>query len=358
MDTYDIDKKHKNMMDLYDRKINTFIVNKNKYIQTKKRIEDKTVKYENIKTDLTDPVELMRNSLRIISCKKKLKNLNTMFEFNDKKSLKTRDRYIKLVYPFLSTYYMNSNNNKKIDAVKKYILKVDPTLYTSIKQQRILYCDICQSKNLKFIETGQYFCDSCGNINNQFLDETSFDNSYDSKYSRSSPSYSRKSFFIIHLSRLFCITQKNKKHMSSKLIERLIKEMENDDIYHRDKISSDLVIKYLKKMYLNDYTYDVPYIISKIKNENPPVISAIDFDKLIKWFQEFELVWPYIKNESQKSINYQYILRKLLELIENYDEYLDRIKISKTQSNIQKLDKIWKKGCEFLKWQYIPTYAL
>ena len=359
MDTYDIDKKHIKLMNGYNDQIIKFNENLEKYKNTKHHMIKVMEKYKDIKNKSTDFNKIMKITAKIISLKNKLKNIDEMFYKNSKNTSRERDNYIRLVHPYLSMYYINNDDNTKLKAIRKYILKIDSKLYTSVNQKRIMYCDTCESEDLKFIQTGQYFCEKCGNINNQFLDEISFDTSYDSRYKTTAPNYSRKSFFMLHLSRLLCITQKNKSHISDGLVERIKKEMYNDGISNLEIIiSSDLVIKYLKKLELNDYTYDVAYIISKIKHERPPVITTADLSKLTKCFQEFELIWPYIKEPSQKSINYQYVLRKLLELLENYDIYLNRIKISQTLSNVQKLDKVWKKACIILRWQFIPTHSL
>ena len=58
--------------------------------------------------------------------------------------------------------------------------------------------------------------------------------------------------------------------------------------------------------------------------------------------------------ERKNFLSYSYVLHKFCELLE-YDNLLCYFSLLKSREKLQEQDKIWKKICEELKWEYIPS---
>jgi|ETNvirenome_6_85_1030632.scaffolds.fasta_scaffold01019_9 hypothetical protein len=358
MDSYDILHIHTNKILNYKDKFKKNVKNKDILYESKNNLTDILNKQLAFKKNVCnyDFESFVNISIYIIQLKDEIKYIkNKLYNYENNINVELNE-YMKKTHKYLSLYMLGTDKEREY-AINQYMLLVDPVLYVSIKRKRIICCELCNSKYINFVEHGEYVCKKCSHITKRLLDEISYDNSNDTNFLSKASNYSRKTFFMSHVRAFMGLPKKNKKQISIKLVNRIKQEMLDNNINNlKSNISSELVIKYLKQMGLSNYVGDTAFIISKIKGEKLPIINADDLNKIIEMFTEFELIWPHIKNINQKSINYQYILKKILELLENYDKYLNRIKISNNNNNIKKLDIIWKRACKLLKWQFINTY--
>ena len=53
-------------------------------------------------------------------------------------------------------------------------------------------------------------------------------------------------------------------------------------------------------------------------------------------------------------LSYSYVLYKFCELLDE-DQYLQYFPLLKSKSKLYAQDQIWKKICDTLRWEYIPT---
>lgn len=60
------------------------------------------------------------------------------------------------------------------------------------------------------------------------------------------------------------------------------------------------------------------------------------------------------KNNRKNFLNYPYVIRKILELL-NQKKYMDYFPLLKSNKRIRQHDKLWRKLCIEMKWKFIPT---
>ena len=74
-----------------------------------------------------------------------------------------------------------------------------------------------------------------------------------------------------------------------------------------------------------------------------------------KMFEEVTISFKNIKNKGRSSIFvYDYTIHKLLELL-SLDIYKQHFNPPKNPDKIIEYDKLWKKICDDLNWEFIPT---
>jgi len=110
----------------------------------------------------------------------------------------------------------------------------------------------------------------------------------------------------------------------------------------------------LKKLGYNKYYEHIPFIKEKL-GIKPPVMSPELEDKLFNLFMELQA--PYSKfcpDDRVNFLNYYYTAYKLCELLKE-NQYLEHFPMLKDREKRIEQDNIWKKICEELDWEFIPT---
>jgi len=110
----------------------------------------------------------------------------------------------------------------------------------------------------------------------------------------------------------------------------------------------------LKKLGFNKYYEHIPFIKDKL-GIKPPIMSTELEEKLCKLF--IELQAPYSKfcpNSRVNFLNYYYTAYKLCQLL-GETKYLADFPMLKDREKRIEQDNIWKKICEELDWEFIPT---
>jgi hypothetical protein len=110
----------------------------------------------------------------------------------------------------------------------------------------------------------------------------------------------------------------------------------------------------LKKLGYNKYYEHIPFIKDKL-GINPPVMSPELEETLCNLFAELQS--PYSKfcpDDRVNFLNYYYTAYKLCELL-GEDKYLKHFPMLKDPEKRMEQDAIWKKICQELDWEFIPT---
>jgi hypothetical protein len=110
----------------------------------------------------------------------------------------------------------------------------------------------------------------------------------------------------------------------------------------------------LKKLGYNKYYEHINFIKDKL-GIRPPIISQELEETLCNFFMEIQ--YPYAKHCPDYRVNflhYYYVLFKLFELL-NEQQYLQEIPMLKDREKLIEQDIIWKKICEDLNWEFMPT---
>jgi len=110
----------------------------------------------------------------------------------------------------------------------------------------------------------------------------------------------------------------------------------------------------LKKLGYNKYYEHIPFIKDKL-GIKPPIMSQELEETLCNLF--IELQSPYSKfcpDDRVNFLNYYYTAYKLCELL-GEEKYLGLFPLLKDREKRIEQDDIWKKICEELDWEFIPT---
>jgi hypothetical protein len=110
----------------------------------------------------------------------------------------------------------------------------------------------------------------------------------------------------------------------------------------------------LKKLGYNKYYEHIPFIKDKL-GIKPPIMSPELEETLCNLFIELQAPYSkYCPDDRVNFLNYYYTAYKLCELLGEY-KYLPDFPMLKDPEKRMEQDVIWKKICEDLDWEFIPT---
>ena len=120
------------------------------------------------------------------------------------------------------------------------------------------------------------------------------------------------------------------------------------------QITNNKTKEILKKLGYNKYYEHIPFIKDKL-GIKPPIMSPELEDTLCNLF--IDLQSPYSKycpDDRVNFLNYYYTAYKLCELL-GEEQYLEHFPMLKDREKRIEQDSIWRKICEELDWEFIPT---
>lgn len=245
--------------------------------------------------------------------------------------------------------------NKKDDTIIKYMSNIDDTYLNNNLDDiddKINICKNCGNNNLtyKTLES-EVFCNKCG-----YTEKVLFEN--DKTSYKETPK--EISYFAYKRINHFneWITQfqgKETTQIPNKIYKNIIEEIKKDVHLDIKNITNAQVRIILKKLKYNKYYENIPNIINIITNRQAPIITREYEEKLRSMFKEIQV--PFMNNCPQNRKNflsYSYVLHKFCELLE-LDHLLHHFSLLKSREKLQQQDFIWKKICNDLEWEYIPS---
>ena len=375
---------------LHNKKIDSINDNKKKIIGYKKELKDCEEKFQKIcsKTKLTedeldekfilqDKINNIKNSITFIEDNKEeeeyLLNVgNILFEYYDDNNSTNLNNIIKSDYnnnnnkdynrninnSSLLNYFNNTKSNNvstKGKLLEDYLDIIDSNRET--KKNKIVEDNICLKCNHKisinYIE-GISICINCGEQYNILIDSDK-PNYKEPTYESNYFAYKRINHFNEWLSQF---QAKESTDISSDIIEEILVELKKERILNVANISNSKIREILKKLKLNKFYEHIPYIINKINGKPPPTITKEMEEKLRFMFKEiqapFEKWCPIVQKNRKNFLSYSYVIHKFIQLLD-MDEYLVYFPLLKSREKLYQQDKIWKKICEDLKWQFIHS---
>ena len=110
----------------------------------------------------------------------------------------------------------------------------------------------------------------------------------------------------------------------------------------------------LKKLGYNKYYEHIPFIKDKL-GVRPPVMKPELEERLCSLFMDIQAPYAkYCPDDRVNFLNYYYTVYKLCELLDQKD-FLHFFPMLKDREKRIEQDEIWKKICEELDWEFIPT---
>jgi hypothetical protein len=244
---------------------------------------------------------------------------------------------------------------KRKDIFTEYLIDVEKkNINRPYIKNAIDRCKTCPDSNiLSMYDTSDLVCDSCGlviaNLVNQ---ELTYREEQETSEKVINYSYKRENHFNEWLSQfqaqeMTCIPEEVIEQLRSELKKMKIKKLE--DITHA-KIRG-----LLKKLRLNKYYEHVPYITNILTGIKPPNMPQELEEYLRIMFKDIQK--PFDNNcptERKNFLSYSYVLYKFCELL-GEDDYLQYFPLLKSKEKLYQQDVIWKKICDELRWEFIPT---
>ncbi len=362
-----LDTKHKEFLNEFTKDENNtipdFKIERQELRQ--KLIDNSHVLTVEQKLDIEDKINELTEKIRETKSKKKeyfLDNSKFIFEyFENKKSIsdgnvvQASTNKSKLVNSFFKIKQDNTDELKQQrennNIVIKYLSNIDDSFLdvnSFVCQTDI--CKICNKGELIPLEDeGIMVCNSCSRSIPYLIENE--------KPSYKEPpkevcfyAYKR----INHFKEILAQFQgKETTQIPPDVIENIKLQIKKERI-ELAQITNIKTKEILKKLGYNKYYEHIPFIKDKL-GIKPPIMSPELEETLCNLFVELQSPYSkYCPDDRVNFLNYYYTAYKLCELL-GEEKYLPLFPLLKDREKRIEQDDIWKKICEELDWEFIPT---
>jgi len=362
-----LDIKHKEFLNEFSKDEEVIIEHKYEINRLKLKLKDEneTITVEE-KLEITDKISELKESIKEIQKKKKiicltiqnifLNILKTKKIFQTAQNLKRVLINLILLANFFkikqetdnkSNLVQNNNNN----IVLKYLTNVsDDFLDINNFVYQTDICQVCKKGELIPLEDeGILVCNICSRSIPYLIENE--------KPSYKEPpkeicfyAYKR----INHFKEILAQFQgKETTQIPLDVIENIKLQIKKERI-DLSQISNIKTKEILKKLGYNKYYEHIPFIKDKL-GIKPPIMNPELEETLCNLFVELQA--PYSKfcpDDRVNFLNYYYTAYKLCELL-GEEKYLEHFPMLKDPEKRMEQDVIWKKICQELDWEFIPT---
>jgi hypothetical protein len=241
------------------------------------------------------------------------------------------------------------------DIYKRYMTEVEGQFDTCPRGQEehtkpCVGCGAMYSRIFDDVQSEEA-CSKCGTIEYVLCNELGFKEEQEME-KNVVYSYKRENHFNEWVSQF---QAKESTSVPDEVIVQLRSEFKKQKIKDLSEITHEKVKGLLKKLDKSKYYEHVPYITTILNGIQPPTMPQVLEDKLRLMF--YQIQKPFEKHKPPKRKNflsYAYVLYKFCELLSE-DEYLPCFPLLKSTEKLHVQDTIWKKICDELHWEYIPT---
>ena len=361
-----LDIKHKEFINEFDKDENDRIPEfKYERQELKKQLTNPEISVEQ-RLDIEDKIRQISETIKEIKMKKKeyyLDNSKYIFEYFENKknissgtSTNTFTSKTNLINSFFKIKPIEDDNEIKVqketnNIVQKYLSNVDDAfldINTFVSQTDI--CKFCLKGELIPVEDeGILVCNNCSR-SIPYLIENEKPSNKEPPTEVCFYAYKR----INHFKEILAQFQgKETTQIPHDVIENIKLQIKKERI-ELEQITNIKTKEILKKLGYNKYYEHIPFIKDKL-GIKPPIMSQELEETLCNLF--IELQSPYSKfcpDDRVNFLNYYYTAYKLCELL-GEEKYLLLFPLLKDREKRIEQDDIWKKICEELDWEFIPT---
>jgi len=351
-----LDEKHKEFLDIFKEETNNILPQYKKEINhLKNQLKDNYLSIEQ-KLDISDQItDIKQKVLTIKRLKKKylLNNSKYIFEyFENKKEISEGKNKTKILNNFFSI--KNDGTDKKnieINNVQKYLTNIDD--YFLNINDFIISTEICQNcKKGELIpeeHEGIIVCNYCSS-SIKYLVENEKPSYKEPPKEVCFYAYKR----INHFREILAQFQaKETTLIPDEVLENIKLQIKKERI-SLEHITNKRAKDILKKLGYNKYYEHIPFIKDRL-GIKPPIMTADLEERLCNLFTDIQ--GPYAKycpDDRVNFLNYYYTIYKLCELLDQR-QFLSFFPMLKDPEKRIEQDEIWKKICNELDWEFIPT---
>ena len=360
-----LDTKHKEFLNEFSKDEDNIIDLKYEIQTLKKQLEDESLNVEE-KLEITDKLNELKDTIKETRYKKKdylLDNSKYIFEyFENKKNISTGaksqtvtnkskmvNNFFKIKEDIDNESIISKKENNNI--VLKYLSNVsDDFLDINNFVYQTDVCKFCHKGELiPLEEDGIMVCNMCSRSIPYLIENE--------KPSYKEPpkevcfyAYKR----INHFKEILAQFQgKETTQIPSDVIENIKLQVKKERISLL-QITNAKTKEILKKLGHNKYYEHIPFIKDKL-GIKPPIMSPELEETLCNLFIELQAPYSkYCPDDRVNFLNYYYTAYKLCELL-GEEKYLEHFPMLKDPEKRMEQDVIWKKICQELDWEFIPT---
>ena len=221
------------------------------------------------------------------------------------------------------------------------------------KSVRLDRCHSCEKSNVIHChEASELVCDGCGVVLTTLIsDELTYKEEQETS-KVINYSYKRENHFSEWLSQFQALESTT---IPNEVIEELRAELKKMKIKKMAEITHAKVRSLLKKLKYNKYYEHTVYITNMLNGVKPPKMPQALEERLRMMFTQIQK--PFNDNcpkDRKNFLSYSYVLYKFCELLSE-DQYLEFFPLLKSAQKLYQQDVIWKKICQELQWEFIPT---
>ena len=212
-------------------------------------------------------------------------------------------------------------------------------------------CAVCGDPMLMIMGEAVLSCPSCGRTKD-YLDATSASTAYGEEVEFSSFSYKRSNHFQEWLN---SFQAKETTEIPQEIFEKVMAELYRQRVSNPEQITTKKVREVLKDLKLRKYYEHVTQITCRLNGKRPPRMTPEQEEQCRLMFMAIQ--GPFEKHcpvDRKNFLSYSYCLYKFCELMA-YDEFLPCFALLKGRDKLFKQDTIFKKICEELKWEFLPS---
>lgn len=337
----------------HTNKINDFVSQQSDELNSlKQQLEIKQKRFDELSIIISLTIEQLieKNNLKdsIENLHEKINNISNHDDELD---------YFSSTMDIFTDYYNLDNNPNftKVSLSNTYEKLINKNnIINKNTKLKILTCSICKTEKYMATNESYYVCPTCGETDNVQFETEKVGNSEHSK--EGSAYYKRINHFIEWLNQ---IQGKEATIIPDEIHNMIMAEIKKLRIIDLSIITPLQIRQILKKLHLNKYYEHIFYIINKINGLPPPTFSRETEEKFKQMFRAIQIPFTLYNettgiNKRKNFLSYSYILHKFSELL-GLDEYLPCFPLLKNKEKLRQQDKIFKKICNHLNWQFYPS---
>lgn len=351
-----LDNKHRDILEQIKEKEETKIP---ELRSTKKKLQKVLLKYKELtleqKLEIEDRIKEITKEIQEIRKERKnyyLDNSKYVFDyFENKKQIAEGKNKTKLLNQFFNLEKQKTPKQKETNTIKKYLQNVDERFLDL--EHFIVSTDVCQNCHngelIPIDHEGILVCNECGCSIRYLVDND--------KPSYKEPpkevcfyAYKR----INHFREILAQFQaKETTQIPDEVLENIKCQIKKERI-KLEQITNKKAKDILKKLGYNKYYEHIPFIKDKL-GIKPPVMSPELEERLCNLFMDIQAPYAkYCPEDRVNFLNYYYTVYKLCELLDQ-KQFLPFFPMLKDREKRIEQDEIWKKICNELSWEFIPT---
>lgn len=336
-------KNYKNLTleKIHRQKMNEYNKNEEKIKKKSKQLEELQLKNKNT-TNIEKQLEELKLNGTTMEYFDKVGDLILDY-YTEKNSIKTTEEDTNIIDLFANK---DNNDNKTNKLYSSYVKRLEGSNVDKYDgKNRVIKCENCNIEKIYYPTEGSFICEECGDMTDIIIDEDFV--------IKDISCYHRSGRFKDWLNQF---QAKENTDIDDKVYQDIIKELNKKRIKKYNSLNRTQIREILRKLKLTKYYDNVTFIINKLNNIPAPKISHSLEKKLLLMFDMIEDIWSIVKPKNRKNmLSYSYILHKLCELLEE-DQLLSSFPLLKSQDVLREQDKIWKRICIKLNWEFYSSF--